>query len=296
MNNFVLLNFDNRKTCYAIYKIIKMYYFNFSFTRNFALHLKRMIKNTLKTLHLSQNEIKIFLTALQHGPAPASIITKRCNLPRHTIYQTIETLRTRGLMGFMIKNNVRYFSAIDPEVLLERYEAEITHAKNTAYEITQMLIDAAKTREKKQTPFMAVCMEGKAALKSVYDDILRERQSYYNFSYGLPLFESNPDAYRYFHQKRLHYKMHVKKIMPEPENPINNPEKVRIQLLEVRYIPQKKFPFKCDIRIYSNKIALIDNNKETPNIILITSTPLTEMFKAIFELSWEATERYKIEH
>lgn len=293
MNNFLLLNFDNRKTSYAIYKIRKMYYFNFSITRKFVLQLRFMLENTLKTLHLSQNEIKIFLTALQHGPAPASTVAKRCNLPRHTTYQTIEGLRTRGLMGFMTKNNVRYFSAIDPELLLERYEAEITHAKNTAYEITKMLIDVAKTREKRQTPYMVVCMEGKEALKSVYDDILRERQSYYNFSYGLPLFASNPDAYRYFHQKRTLYKMHVKKIMPKPENPIHNPEKVRIQLLEVRYLPKEKFPLECDIRIYGNKIALIDSNKERPNIILITSTPLAEMFKLIFALSWEATEQYK---
>lgn len=252
-----------------------------------------MFEKELQNLLLSPNEIKILVTALRHGSIPASTLAKRCNLPRHTTYQTIEMLRTRGFMGFTVKNNVRYFSAIDPETLLERYEEEITYAKKKAYKTAHMLIDIGKTKNTKEAPCTVLCMEGKEPLKSVYDDILRERQSYCNFSYGLPLFASNPDAYRYFHQKRIAYKMHVRKIMPWTQNPIHNPTKVNIKMLDVRYIPKEKFPFTCDIRIYGNKIALIDNHTENPHIILITSQTLAHTFRAIFELSWDATKQYE---
>lgn len=253
-----------------------------------------MMEHALQKVNLSPNEIKIFLTALQHGPAPASTLGKRCNLPRHTTYQTIETLKTRGLMGYALRNNIRYFGAVDPEILLERCETEIAYAKTTAQQIANMLMDVVKMRQTKEIPCTVLCMEGQEALKSVYDDILRERQSYLNFSYGLPLFECNPDAYRYFHNKRITYNMHVQKIMPSPHNPAHNPEKAQIKLLEVRYLPREKFPLNCDIRIYGNKIALIDNHKEIPNIVIVSNAALAKMFTMIFTLSWEAAEKYNL--
>jgi len=64
----------------------------------------------------------------------------------------------------------------------------------------------------------------------------------------------------------------------------------RIFLPEIRYVPAEKFPFKGEITIYgTNKITVINLNKEYLTGIILEDETIHNMMRLVFELSWSSS-------
>ena len=77
------------------------------------------IKRLLQDLGLEEKEAKVYLALLSLGETTATKISKKTNLDRTLIYQLGNKLIEKGLASYIIKNNVRYFSAANPEKLVQ---------------------------------------------------------------------------------------------------------------------------------------------------------------------------------
>ena len=49
---------------------------------------------------------------------------KRVNLHRSRVYEAINRLTEKGLVSYVIKNNIKFFEATDPERLLSYIEEQ----------------------------------------------------------------------------------------------------------------------------------------------------------------------------
>ncbi|MFH0906542.1 MAG: hypothetical protein V1824_04360, partial [archaeon] len=84
---------------------------------------------------------------------------------RETTYTILQSLIQKGLISSSIKNNTRYFSAADPEMLVEILEQK----KEKISTILSQLNEIKKTEYRKPT---VEFYEGKEGLKSVFKEII----------------------------------------------------------------------------------------------------------------------------
>ena len=72
----------------------------------------------LKQAGLTENESKVYLALVDHGPNLAGQISRKTGLHRRTVYDVTEMLIKKGLIGYILKNNRRYFEASNPNRIL----------------------------------------------------------------------------------------------------------------------------------------------------------------------------------
>src|SRR3989338_5382046 len=81
-------------------------------------------------LGLTKLESKVYLTLLDLGPSLAGLITRKSGIHRRSVYDALERLIQKGLIGYIVKNNRKYFEASNPERLvdlLREKEATVQH-------------------------------------------------------------------------------------------------------------------------------------------------------------------------
>lgn len=73
----------------------------------------------LQRLGLEEQEVKTYLALLDLRESTATKLAERAGLGRVHMYQIMNRLIERGLASYILKNNIKYFSASDPETLLK---------------------------------------------------------------------------------------------------------------------------------------------------------------------------------
>jgi len=251
-----------------------------------------MFEKELQKLGLSDKEAKVYLSSLELGPSPVQVIARKAGVNRATTYVMIESLIDRGLMSSFEKGKKRFFTAESPEqlmVLLRKEEAEIREKEKSFGEILpELKAIFASAEEKPRVKFY----EGIEGLKAIQNDILKSK-------YGsLEEIVSLDDCYRVFppHPKD-HRQMIAQKTKDISVKVLYTSEKGKILAAkegkrERRYIPPDQFSFSTEINIYGNKIAIATCKGKIMGVI-IESREISEALRAIFNLAWEAAEKYQ---
>ncbi len=135
------------------------------------------ITSILQQLGLEQPEVKTYLALLDLGESTATKIAERAELGRVHSYQILTRLIEKGLASYIIKNNVKYFLAADPETLLKSLEEK---QKNL-----QKILPELKARQKltKQDTSVEI-YRGTEGLNTIFKMMLKEKEDYYMLGGG----------------------------------------------------------------------------------------------------------------
>ena len=125
----------------------------------------------LKGLGLLDKEANIYLALLRFGTVTATKIAQETSIDRTTSYRFLSSLIDRGLAGYVIKNNVKYFTAAYPTKFAEDLKNKLEHVNSIMPEL-EALAKFSKEETKVEL------YKGKEGLKTVMKDILREKKSY----------------------------------------------------------------------------------------------------------------------
>jgi sugar-specific transcriptional regulator TrmB len=135
------------------------------------------IENTLSKLGLENQEIKTYLALLDFGEATATKLSERTGLGRVHMYQITNKLIEKGLASYLIKKNVRYFSASDPETLLNDLEEKEQNLKKVLPEL--------KARQNITNFETKVGMfRGLEGINTILKMILKDKKNYVMFGGG----------------------------------------------------------------------------------------------------------------
>lgn len=231
----------------------------------------------LKEIGLTENESKLYLALLELGPSQAGIISIRTGMHRRVVYDTVERLIKKGLIGYILKNNKKIFQASNPNNLLEILK-EKENIINTI--IPDMLLRFQKTKEKEETNFY----KGKNGLKSVLENQLETKKELLIIS-GYPIaYDVMQFYFKWFDQKRVKNKIKAKIIFNKTE------KKLKIPLSEIKFLPKKYFS-PLAINIYGDKVAIILWSKDNPLAIVIKNKEIAEGYKKHFELMWRIAKK-----
>lgn len=98
-----------------------------------------MFKHILKDFGLTENEIEIYVALLGAQAMAASTLGRKTGIKRLSVYSILTSLREKGLIATFKKENVTYFSALDPEALLNICESAIAREKHKRNELEEFI-------------------------------------------------------------------------------------------------------------------------------------------------------------
>ena len=128
------------------------------------------IKKTLEEIGFDEKETQVYLALAKIGETTATKISKETNIERTLVYYIIEKLINKGLVSFKLKNNVKYYSAANPEKILEELKEKELKLKGILPAL-QTLMKQPYEEEVKVDIYKGV--EG---MKAVLNDIFKSKE------------------------------------------------------------------------------------------------------------------------
>lgn len=238
------------------------------------------LEKTLKNYGLTEKQAKIYLACLELGSTSVQKISQKAGLPRSTSYELLETLQQQGLVSTFQKKKVRYFSAEEPEKV-------VNLAKQKAESLEQSLPHLRALYGKAKIRPTVKFYQGKQQMKLVLDEILKEAKELLAFSSADDLF-ATLEYFPEFVKKRVKQKIPTKVILRQSAKAKERQRLGPQELREVRIIPAD-YEYHGLVFIWDKKIAMFSFGKELVALI-IESEELAKVQKAMFEVIWHSLE------
>ncbi|MBI2047220.1 hypothetical protein HYT26_03595 [Candidatus Pacearchaeota archaeon] len=240
--------------------------------------------SVLKEIGLTNNEAKSYIEMLKHDNILASELSDLTGLNRTMIYQILKKLIKLGLIGYVIKNNTKYFKASNPSRLIEILKEKELNIKKLIPELTKLSISPKKEHN-------IEVYEGKEGLKTLMNDIIKSKpKEWLDITSGLTI-DILPDYFmNRWEKERTKAKIKARFLMNNTkEGKKRGMELKKLRLSEVKYLP-KGLNSPSHIYIYENKVGITLWNKDFPFAILIENKETAGRFKEFFEWFWKITK------
>lgn len=224
----------------------------------------------LRDAGLTENEEKVYSALVELGTSLAGKISRKTGLHRRTVYDVTETLIKKGLVGYILQNNRRLFSAVNPQRIIDA----IDEKRNSLMPLIISLKNKFESSKKKeQTNFY----RGKNGLKMVFESQL-EYPEILILGANRQAYEKMPYYFKWFNERRKEKKVKIRVITSDKSI---NPK----ILAETRYLAQK-YADHMVINIYGNNVAMILWGKD-PFAIVIEQEEFASSYKKYFDILWK---------
>jgi len=244
-----------------------------------------MLKTTLLNIGLSEKEVGFYLLIIQHREITAGEISKIRGGSRTHTYDTLNKLLDKSLVTYAIKNNIKYFKAIDPEKLLDFLKEKKEKIEQEEKEISKIIPEIKQLQEGfiKEEVKIEI-FEGKEGLKTIMNDILKTKQNFIVWGATTKVREYLPDFFiqKYLNERKKE-KIHAKQLFTDFYGVLKSP------FSENRKLP-KEFASPTTTAVYGNKVAIF-LWFEIPKVILIENKDLAKSYEKHFELMWKQAKR-----
>lgn len=254
------------------------------------------LEEKLNKIGLTNHEASIYKTLILNSPATASFIAKKCNLSRSSVYTSISSLISKGLVGTTFKNEVKQFvvqggSTLENmlqnerEILEEKFNI-LKEVRNQIREIGIGNLDLPKI----------MTFEGQEGLIKIFMSMLRHAEPEETMYVLRSHFVWDPE-WKFIFEDRWHNR--VKRWKSEKNiktKLILNPsttEKDKVSYykkkrgLEFKFLPKNKSVKNFAIYIMSDTVSILSIEKNNLVGIKITNKHISLNFKNIFELLWQ---------
>ena len=228
----------------------------------------------LERIGLNLNEAKIYLALLELGQAQAGDISKKTQINRTTVYDSLERLIQNGLASFVISANKKVFKPVAPKKLLNQIEEKENAVKEILPELEGLFV---QSKEKEETDIY----KGRKGIKSILDDILKCKE-YVAFGSSGKFLEIMQHDFIIFQKQKKTLKINSRVILSESSR---KTETVKVAFANFKYIPDE-FSAPTTTFIYEDKTAIIIWG-ETPVATLIKSKEVAKSYKNYFEMLWK---------
>jgi len=230
----------------------------------------------LKNINLEEQEAKTYLALLSLKEATATKLAERTNIGRVNMYQITNRLIEKGLMSYVIKNNVKWFKAADPETLLKDLEEK--------QEQLQKILPELKAKQKLIKPETKVeIYRGREGVNTILKMIIRDNKPYYimgGAQEACSIFElENRIFVRRAEKLKIQGKILGRK---KDEFFIGKNE-------EYRFIPEHLIS-STTMMLWNNKTAVFVWS-EPYYVILIENEDITKTNLATFDYLWSIAEK-----
>jgi len=243
-----------------------------------------MIKEILKNLGMTQNEIEIYLTLLGKGELSVNEIGTKSGLHRQVCYDALDRLLEKGFVSYITKDNKKFFKALNPENILNYLDEKKQEVNSILPQLTQML----KT-EQEETEVEV--LRGKSVIRIIHNDLIETLKKVRE-----PLCAMGVDEKKYLETDEIVMKQYVNKLRKNKlKEKLLTKESATIfsegPQSEYRLIPDNLFNPNTTI-IYGDKIAIIIWGRPVYGII-IKNKQVADANRKYFQMLWKNAKKRK---
>jgi len=237
------------------------------------------LKHILEGTGLSSKEAKVYLTLLEIDEAPVSVIARMSNLKRPSTYLILESLIEKALVSSFSHLNIKYFKAANPDKLFRSQKNQLERLKNALPELKGIY---AKYLTK---PDMTV-YEGYNGLKDIMEDTLtvNNKELLVWANAEVSVHSILKDYFPVYIKEKVANNIWVKGIVNDNTLGREFANKGEAELRELKFVESSKFPFKNEINIYDDKVAIISHKDQIG--IIIQNQDIADTQKSIFNLCY----------
>lgn len=244
--------------------------------------IDKNIYKLLTEFGLSEDQVKVYLAALELGEASMQDLATKSGVKRTSIYNFIKELIDKKLI-ITGKNKKRItYAAIHPEQLVEYEKVKILELQRF---LPELLTIYNQSKGKPKVTFH----EGKDGINEVFVEMLKEKQPINAWSdYGLISDEFDDKYFDGLFLERAKQQIVSRNIVSY------SPKAWMLSKDDAKYLRETKFctngEFKTEITICGNKVALNNYREEKPFSVLIEDEAVAHTLRTIWESVWKSIE------
>jgi HTH-type transcriptional regulator, sugar sensing transcriptional regulator len=250
-----------------------------------------MDKKILEKIGLTEGESKVYLALLRLGTTTIGNIIKEANVSNSKVYDILDRLSKKGLVGTVIINNRRNFEPKDPKRLKEFIELEEEKVKQKKKEVDELIPKLQETFKQSESIQEAEILQGVNGIKTFTEMILKKLKKgdmFYILGAPKGATELLGPYFKEWHQKRVRGGIKCKILYNWDSK--DRAEKIgKMSLTEIRFLPKEiKTPALVDIGMGHVATILFG---ERPICFVIKNRSIAESYINYFDLLWKQARK-----
>ena len=249
-----------------------------------------MDERVFEKLGLTPGEIKTYLALIKIGECTIGPLVKEGKVTKSKIYDILERLIAKGLVGYVIRNNTKYFMANDPSMILGyvvKKEDELKSVKDEIKNILPQLYAFRNTVSKERT---AEIYEGYQGMKAIREELMKTfKKGETLLVLGAPkvLNDKSEGWLLDFHKRRIANKIHMKIIYNHDAKEYGKIRKA-MPLTKVKYLPNTLVtPTWIDV---FPEAVLIATMAKDIIVFVVRDKDVANSFRNYHELMWNISK------
>ncbi len=242
----------------------------------------------LEQIGLNKSEIKVYLTLLKIGSSTTGPIISKSRTANSKIYEVLDKLIHKGLVSYFIKENMKYYKATNPRMLLdyldERKKKIETEKEKIAKILPSLMAYSNETEEENE----AVIFSGTKGVKTGFTNLVEELEEGEEvhimgvYDFGSEFLHSA----LYFQKIRSHKKIKAKFLINENAKDIAKQFK-KYPPVKIKFLPKEMFT-PAIFLIYKDKVII--NLAKEMTFFVLKSKSANNAFDAYFNLLWKTAK------
>lgn len=245
---------------------------------------RQEIEESLRDVGLADEEIKVYLAMLKIGASLASKISEETKINRSHVYQLLERMIAKGFVSYAIRENRKYFSAVNPEKIIELIRDKEEKMKNMLPTLLSF------TTLEKDKPIVEI-FEGKEGIKTILNNILKTKEEWLAFGSSGKGVEILSFYAEHWEKEREKLKIPLKGILDRSESGLKRGSELsKKKYTEIRYSNEENLN-PVSTWVYGDKLAFIIWSKEHLFAIRVRNEDISNSFKKHFKILWKNSRK-----
>ncbi len=246
----------------------------------------------LEKAGLSPNEVKAYKALLELGSTLAGKLSEKAGMHRRAAYDALNRLIEKGLVGFVIKNNIKYYNATNPERILTYLEEQKQEIDRKKHDVEEIIPELSRAFKSVKNEVDAEIFMGAEGLKTVMENVLREKKEWLTIGSSGKGPIALPFYITHFARKRTRLKIQRKILVAFTPEGRKYAEELRKQkLVQIRFMP-RNIRQVVTIWVYGDFVTIIptrDLNK--PVCFQIKHKDTADSFREYFDWLWKIAKK-----
>jgi sugar-specific transcriptional regulator TrmB len=249
-----------------------------------------MNNQALQDIGLTEGESKVYLTLLKLGETKTGELAKEAQVSSSKVYKILDRLEKKGIVGHVLKGEVKYFSPMNPKTIISYIEEKEKNLEEKKQEINKLIPQFESIIKKADNKSQSAIYEGFKGVTNLFRNMLDELEKgdkYFVLGATYGDVKGLRDFFYKHHIKRV--EKGIKLNMLANNDTRGNLESSTRKNSEIRYLPSYLMTLMCVV-FYKNK-SFIVLWTEDPVAFLIQNQEATNSFKTYFDTFWKIAKK-----